>query len=602
MLRLLGSLRGLRVQLLLWLVLPLTLVLVAVAITGISIHQDLMRQIIEELDARSALLAANRLSDRLAERVTWLKAVATNPDLAFDNASSLYFDGGLARYNAAGQLVNAAPSLKAWQARPVFELLNLASRPELHLKTSQNPAGQVFFSSPLEDSLSGRESLLIGLVSTDNELVVGAVSLEQLGLTEIIVQARTRSAASLSESHPEIVLGGARRPAAADITAFLVDATGRVIHHPDPTWLGQDLTQHEGVSEVIQGRAGATYHKESDGRELAVGFAPVVGPGWGLIVQEPWEALIPPIMRFSLLAPLTLVAAALVSALAVTFGLRYVIHPLQTLDRQASRVAWGDFVAVSTPVGGVQEIEDLRRTLAGMADQIRHYQEGMRDYIAAVTMAQEEERKRLARELHDETVQALIALGQRIEMAQKALDKDPDRARQRLAELWALAGDAQAEVRRFSRALRPLYLEDLGFVPALEMLAQEIERQHELAVSIRTEGEVRRLAPDLELTAYRIVQEGLSNVVRHAQAKTTCVNVTFGGEDLILRLQDDGRGFEPPVNPAELAHTGHFGLMGIRERALLLGGRLEVRSKPGDGTTLEVFLPLGSQIQSKNRA
>lgn len=265
----------------------------------------------------------------------------------------------------------------------------------------------------------GHESLLIGLASANDELVVGAVSLERLGLTEIIIEARTRGAASLNERYPDIILGGNRSPAATDITAFLVDAKGRVIYHSDPTWMGQDLTQHEGVREVIQGRAGATYHQEPDGRELAVGFAPVAGPDWGLIVQEPWAALIAPIMRSSLLAPLTLVVAALVSGLAVTFGLRYVVHPLQTLDRQATRLAWGDFAAVSTPVGGVQEIEDLRRTLAGMADQIRRYQEGMRDYIAAVTMAQEEERKRLARELHDETVQALIALGQRIEMAQK---------------------------------------------------------------------------------------------------------------------------------------------------------------------------------------
>jgi signal transduction histidine kinase len=113
-----------------------------------------------------------------------------------------------------------------------------------------------------------------------------------------------------------------------------------------------------------------------------------------------------------------------------------------------------------------------------------------------------------------------------------------------------------------------------------------------LPVSFRIEGTVRRLAPDLELTAYRIVQEGLSNIVRHAQAQTVWLTVIFTGDSLILRLQDDGQGFNPPINPAELAHEGHFGLMGIHERALLFGGRLEVRSRPGEGTTLEVFLPV----------
>jgi signal transduction histidine kinase len=371
-----------------------------------------------------------------------------------------------------------------------------------------------------------------------------------------------------------------------------VDADGQIIYHPDRAQVGQDLREHEGVRAVIRGQAGATYHQEPDGQELVVGYAPVAGPGWGLIVQEPWKALIAPMMRLSLLAPLAVVAAALVSGLALTFGLRYVVRPLQTLDKQATRVAWGDFAAAGETVGGVQEIEDLRRTLEGMADQIQRYQSGMRDYIAAVTMAQEEERKRLARELHDETVQSLIALGHRVEMVQKALGKDPERARQRLAELQSLAGEIQAEVRRYSQALRPLYLEDLGFVPALEMLAQETGRGNGLAVSLQVEGEVRRLAPDLELTAYRIVQEGLSNVVRHAGAKTARLTVVFASDGLTLRVMDDGCGFEPPVNPAHLAHTGHFGLMGIHERALLLGGQMEVRSSPGHSTTLEVMLPL----------
>jgi len=267
------------------------------------------------------------------------------------------------------------------------------------------------------------------------------------------------------------------------------------------------------------------------------------------------------------------------------------VRPLQALDRQATRVAWGDFSAVAEPVGGIQEIEDLRRTLATMAGQIQRYQAGMRDYIAAVTAAQEEERRRLARELHDETVQSLIALGHRVEMVQKALDKDPEKARRRLAELSQLTADTQQEVRRFSRALRPLYLEDLGFVPALEMLAQETEREHGLPVSFRFEGTVRRLPPDMELTAYRLAQEGLSNVIRHAQAQTAELTVVFTGTELRLRLRDDGRGFNPPVNPAELAQQGHFGLMGLHERVLLFGGRLEVRSKPGAGTTLEACLP-----------
>lgn len=596
MLRRLGTLRGLRVQLLLWLALPLTLALAAVAIISVSVHQRSMRQMVEELDARSARLAAAHLTDELATRATFLDLLADGQELTeltLGDSLERFFDGGLARFDAAGRLVEAVPLIEDRSAWPAAELFAPASLVEEPPAAGQNPLSPARFSRLFIDPRSGRPSLLISSVSVKGSWVVGAVSLERLGVTQIM-----RHPEVAGQVEPETVqaAGHSGNPARGEAIAFLVDAAGQVIYHPDPAMVGQDLKEHEGVEAVIQGRAGATYHQEPDGRELAVGYAPVAGPGWGLIVQEPWEALVAPTMRLSLLAPLVVVAAALISSLAVTFGLRYVVHPLQLLDRQATRLAWGDFAAVGEPVGGVQEIEDLRRTLVGMADQVQRYQVGMRDYIAAVTLAQEEERKRLARELHDETVQALIALGQRIEMAQKALDRDPAKARQRLAELRALADEAQAEVRRFSRALRPLYLEDLGFTPALEMLAQEIEREYGLPVSVRTEGALRRLAPDLELTAYRIAQEGLSNIIRHAEAQNAWLTITFAGDHLTLTLRDDGCGFEPPLNPADLAQTGHFGLMGIRERALLFGGRLEIRSKPGEGTTLQVFLPLDNPL------
>jgi signal transduction histidine kinase len=569
----LGSLRGLRAQLLLWTVLPLTLVLAAVAVIGISVHQRSMRDLVEELDARSARLAAFHLSDGLEERVALLETIATRQGLPGGDAIDRVFDAGLARFDASGKPVEASPSVEVWRARPVPELLATSRQAE-----GKGQAGQPIFSPLFVDPASGHYSLLIGLPSAEGGMVAGIVSLERLGLNEVTTGIEAADEKSSG-------------PAAEKVVAFLVDGEGKIIYHPDPAQIGQDLKEQPGVKAVLQGKVGATYYRQPGGQELVVGYAPVVGPGWGLIVQEPWEALIAPVMRLSLLAPLTVVVAALMSGLAVTFGLRYVVRPLQALDREATRVAWGDFSAVSEPVGGVQEIEDLRRTLEGMADQIQRYQSGMRDYIAAVTTAQEEERKRLARELHDETVQSLIALGHRVEMVQKALDKDPAQARQRLVELRELAGDIQAEVRRFSRALRPLYLEDLGFVPALEMLAQEMRRGERLEVSVEVRGEVRRLAPDLELTAYRVAQEGLSNVARHAGAQTAWLTVLFADAGLTLRVHDDGRGFEPPVNPADLTHAGHFGLMGIRERALLLGGWMEIHSRPGEGTTLEVFLP-----------
>lgn len=550
-LRFLGSLRGLRVQLLLWTVLPLTLVLVGVTIVGITGHQRAMRAMVEELDARSARLAAAHLNEALVQRAALLEMLAESPTAIPTESLDTFFDGGYALFNGSTQPVIAVPSHIIWQ-----QLL-------LNLPENSRPAAGVIFSDPFPHPVSGKASVLIAQTQQPDMMAAGLVSLEQLGLNEAVSQNRP------PVSHTP---GDKDSSSESRAEAYLVDRNGQVIYHPDPTLIGQNLAAHAGVKAALSGQVGATYHQEPGGQELAVGFAPIPAAGWNLIVQEPWEDLIAPVMRFSLLAPLAVVVAALVSALAVSFGLHYIIRPLQMLDRQATRLAWGDFGAITEPpVGGVQEIDDLRNTLAGMSEQIRRYQAGMRDYIAAITHAQEEERKRLARELHDEAAQSLIALGYRIDMIQRELHRDPLKAQQRLEELRQLTEKTQQEVRRFSRALRPLYLEDLGFVPALEMLAQEIERQHALTVQLKIEGQLRRLPADLELTAYRVVQEGSNNVVRHARAVHVHLTVVFGTDELVLRVEDDGCGFKPPLNPTDLAETGHFGLMGLHERALLFG-------------------------------
>jgi signal transduction histidine kinase len=252
-------------------------------------------------------------------------------------------------------------------------------------------------------------------------------------------------------------------------------------------------------------------------------------------------------------------------------------------------VAWGDFEATSSPVGGVEEIEDLRRTLDQMAKRIQSYQSGMHDYIAAITQGQEEERRRLARELHDDTAQALIALRHQVEMAQKLLPRDPDQAAERLGQVRILLAETVEGVRRFSRDLRPIYLEDLGFIPALEMLARsDGQGPH---IHFDTAGAVRRLPPDLELAAYRVVQEALNNALQHAGASQVWVEVRFEDAHLVLSVRDDGQGFEAPALPDSLARRGHFGLMGIQERAMLYGGQLSIRSAPGQGTTVIVRMP-----------
>jgi signal transduction histidine kinase len=264
------------------------------------------------------------------------------------------------------------------------------------------------------------------------------------------------------------------------------------------------------------------------------------------------------------------------------------------LDEQAARLGWGEFDAIEEPVGGIAEIQALQETLIQMSDQVQSYQAGMRGYLAALTQGQEDERKRLARELHDETVQSLIALDQKLQMAHKALERDPQAGLVKLDELRAMTTDLIQEVRRFSRNLRPIYLEDLGLIPALEMLTRDANGSNDgkLVTTFSVTGTPQRLEPVREIALYRLVQEALNNVAAHAHATQAAVRVAFAADEVAVTIADNGQGFSIPDRPGELAEAGHYGLLGMRERAELNDGWLEIESEPGRGTTIEIHLPV----------
>jgi len=246
---------------------------------------------------------------------------------------------------------------------------------------------------------------------------------------------------------------------------------------------------------------------------------------------------------------------------------------------------------IESPVGGIAEIRSLQDGLIQMARKLKAAQQRLRDYAAAILRSQEDERARLARELHDETVQALIALDQRVQMVERALARDPQAAAGKLAELRTMTATTLDDVRRVIRALRPIYLDDLGLLPALEMLTQTIGREGGLTATFEVEGEPRRLMPERELALYRIVQEALHNVARHARAKHVLVKLKYD-HTLCVSVTDDGIGFDLPDRVDAMTDLGHFGLVGMRERAEVVGARLEIRSVPGEGTTVELYLPL----------
>ena len=375
------------------------------------------------------------------------------------------------------------------------------------------------------------------------------------------------------------------------VTLVVVDGAGQALFHPNPDRVGMDLSDQPGVAEAQAGQEGFVLAGGEEG-PLLVAFAPVRGTGWAVLVEEPVEGLIGPILRFSGLAPVVGVVAGLLSLLVLTFGWTTIVRPLQALARAAEQVSWGDDAAISEPVGGVQEVQELHRALAEMVARIRGYEAGMRDYLGAVSRGQEEERARLARELHDGPVQALIALGQQAEMARRLLERGESGEAAALLERLRRQGmETVDELRRLISALRPAYLEDLGFLPALEMLVRETDRRSEARVQLVREGIIHRCDPEVELAAYRIAQEALTNALQHARAQNITVRVRCDEEGVVLTIEDDGVGFTLPPRPDLLTRKGHFGLVGMQERATRLGGRLVIDTAPGQGTRVVVRFP-----------
>jgi signal transduction histidine kinase len=605
--------RGLRVQIILWTALPLTLVLIGVAFTGVYSHEQTMRVLAGDRDRALASLAASQARDLLHERIMALQAVAAQPafqgiDRIAQNASLQaagdldgQFSGGLLLVDDAGELLAGARDGPGWEA----EGSRSSGGDPLDLHLSALAAAVMARQSPVSSPAlrAGVEdwALLLGVpvraaatatgAGPTTAVLVGPVLLGSLELTGVLDQVQAHVG-----GHGLVALVAPAAGQSAGQVLALSSPESSSVPHADSMDLSLDQ-----VSPFLKEGAGAALYDTPDGQRMSLAYAPldIEGLDWWVVVQQPWHELVGPILRYSQFVPLVAALAVVVSLLTLYYGIRSIVQPLRALGQRAERVAWGDFdgAAIGTPVGGVREIEELRCTLDQMARRVQSYQNGMHDYIAAITQGQEDERRRLARELHDDTAQALIALGQRVEMAHKALPGNPEHAAERLMTARKMIAESLEGVRRFSRDLRPTYLDDLGLVPALEMLAHPSEKHGAgttgsgLAVELATIGQVRRLPPDMELAAYRIVQEALNNVIRHAQATHAWVEARFEPDHLALSVRDDGRGFEMPRRPEDLARRGHFGLMGIQERAFLYGGQVTVRSSTGEGTTLSVQLP-----------
>jgi len=566
-------LSSLRVQAVLWLLLPFALMLLVILAVSTLAYQQVVASLIIARDREIAAVAAERISERLENYADVLTVLSNDPGLRAEDAARRMtvlrgaaeqlapFDGGVFVLDASGRAitnmapagitqapVNLEPYFRSVRALQVPAFSDILDQPG---QADSVMAVLVPISRPAGDAVGA----LVGVFQLKNQQLGSDIRRLRIGDKGV---------------------------------AYLVDRQGRAIYHPDAALLGQDLRGEAVVRQVLQGDQNALV-ADAGGEQVVYGYASVAASGWGLITRESFATLTAPVRPYLGTALLALGLGLLLGLFWLPLGARRITEPINRLASQAARLAAGAEVA-HVDGGTIRELQTLAAAFDDMAQQIAASRAAQRSYVAAVTRTQEEERRRIARELHDGTVQALVAVGRRLEYLE-GVAQDPELGSQ-LTALRHQVGDAAAEVRRFSRELRPLVLEDLGLVPALRYLSSQLGEQDGIEVNLTVRGAVAGLDSDQELVLFRIFQETLTNISKHAQATAVNALVESDAEGVLLQVSDNGRGFNQPFSTNEFARGGHFGLMGIQERAQLLGGRLELESRPGKGTTVRVWLPV----------
>jgi len=271
---------------------------------------------------------------------------------------------------------------------------------------------------------------------------------------------------------------------------------------------------------------------------------------------------------------LAILAAALAFQLVATLRR---LAPLETLIEDMEKVDLSrPAPLLPDSIDGVAETEEVERIELAFLRMLRRLEAERRRAGSAALRAQEEERARVARDLHDEVNQSLTGLLLRLEAVREAV---PPELEPELAETRALANQAMQELLALARQLRPTALDDLGLAAAIGGQVEQLERAG-LAAELSISGEFADLDEDVQLVVYRVAQEALSNAGRHSGAERVDVRLRRAGDGVELDVSDDGSGFA-----FEQAESG-LGIGGMRERALLIGAELAIESRPGQGTTV----------------
>ena len=423
-------------QLFLVAVLPLIVLVLIVTFGSLSMHHEAMRSLVANRNLRAVQYAAAGIEKEIDHRTAILELTAKSfltEDLLTEvfkpiQSDLTIFEGGVAVLTSDGTTAASTGS------PIVLEWLNSQSDGSILAQYRKAPVGTAVF-LPVTN-ISGEYFVPIWVNSANKASLVGLISPQ----------------AMLQQSLSAITNAGS-------MTVLVVDDRYEVLFREGELDLNEDLATHPGLDDALAGIGGIDYFPTPAGEHVITTSA-IQPVGWALMIEESWEDIASPLLRATQNAPLIAIPIMALSLLAIWFGLRRIVQPMQALEAKTADLAQGNFETIRQPVGGVMEIRHLQETLIHMAAELKEAQNSLHSYIGAITASVESERRNLSRELHDETLQTLIALGQ---YTQYALHWNKDeKVAKTLDQVVNLTDQGTKNLRRLVQGLRPIYIEDLG--------------------------------------------------------------------------------------------------------------------------------------------
>lgn len=546
--------RSISIQIILAVLLPLTAGAIFIALYSQDLHHKAMQSLVGERDQRTVVTLAGTIDTIFREQADRLKEISnlsmsggilSNPSSTLQDLASS-FSAGVVMTDREGIVVDRSQTIG----------LEPSLLPRI-IKDIQNENKNETIIIDGAGNTGGRIAVIVRQMQNGNFLIGG------MDLDKIVTP----------------VVNSLVKPGILSIQLF--DRSHALVFEAGRSPLDSHSAYHPGVLAGLEGKSGVIYpdtgHAHGQGSHV-IAYSPISSTGWVLVMDEAWEDVSSSLLATTQSAPLILVPFFLVAFIALWIILRQVVVPLQKLEKQTQALGEGNFEAIQQPVGGINEVRSLQDRMREMADHLRKARQSLQSYVGSVTRGIEAERLRISHDLHDETIQSLIALKYQLQIGSESKSGDNASLIQKVID----------DLRGMIRGLRPVILDDLGLAAALENLCLQTTHENGLPVSFRSDGQELRYPSEVELAFFRIAQEGLINIKKHANASQANLLLKYDDDGLTMELRDNGRGFVVPEHFDEMVANGHYGLIGMMERANLIVAELQVRSKPGEGAMLRL--------------